>query len=173
MARKERLVLIRAIEKKRQSKVIAYVTSDRPGLFGKVAGDAVPVVERHVRRACTARTKKIDLFLYSRGGDAHVPWELVTMIREFLGHRPFGVLLPYRAHSAATVIALGADEIVMTRQAEFGPIDATIEGGPHNPREEKSNQRLRRVRGRRRSAVSRSCSRTIEYLPRCESWRPG
>ena len=102
----------------------------------------IPVIERHLRALCGSRTKKLDLFIYSRGGDANVPWALVSLIREYLQDRPFGVLIPFRAHSAATVIALGADEILMTEAGELGPIDATIEKGPHNPREEKSNQPL-------------------------------
>jgi len=51
------------------------------------------------------QNKKIDLFLYSRGGDVSVPWRIVTMIREFCDE--FCVLIPYKAHSAATMIALG------------------------------------------------------------------
>lgn len=142
MARKDRLDLVRSIERKRKSKLIVYVTSDRGGLPGSIAGDVVPVIERHARALSGSRTQKLDLFLYSRGGSADVPWSLVSMIRQFLGDRPFGVLVPFRAHSAATVIALGADEIVMTAMGELGPIDATIERGPHNPREHNTNQQL-------------------------------
>ncbi len=142
MARKDRLGLIKAIEKKRQSKVLIYVTSDRPGLNSAIASDIISVIEPHLRALCGPKTKKFDLFLYSRGGDSNVPWTLVSMIHEFLGERPFAVLVPFRAHSAATVIALGADEIVMTRMGELGPIDATIERGPHNPREPDTKQML-------------------------------
>ena len=35
----------------------------------------------------------------------------------------FSVLIPYRAASAGTLLALGADEIIMTRLAVLGPID--------------------------------------------------
>ena len=35
----------------------------------------------------------------------------------------WGILIPFRANSAATLIALGADEIVLGRQGELGPID--------------------------------------------------
>jgi len=85
---------------------------------------------------------RLDLFLYSRGGASDVPWTLVSMFREHAGAGLFSVLLPYRAHSAATVISLGADHIVMTRKAELGPIDATIQVGPYNPTEGNSLKRL-------------------------------
>jgi transcription antitermination factor NusG len=43
------------------------------------------------------------------------------MSREYCDH--FSVLVPYKAHSAATMIALGADEIVMSDMSELSPID--------------------------------------------------
>ena len=129
MARKDRVALIKEIEKKRDSKVIVYITSDRQNLAGQIGSDAVPVIERHLRGVIGPRTKRLDLFLYSTGGDANMPWSLVSMIREYVGERPLSVLIPSRAYSAATVIALGADEIVMAKSGELGPIDATIEKG--------------------------------------------
>ena len=50
-----------------------------------------------------------------------VPWRLVSMIREYCDK--FSVLAPYKAHSSATMIALGADEIVMSNLSELSPID--------------------------------------------------
>ncbi len=50
-----------------------------------------------------------------------VPWRLVSMIREHCDK--FSVLIPYKAHSAATMISLGADEIVMSDLSELSPID--------------------------------------------------
>jgi len=46
------------------------------------------------------------------------------LFREF--SKSFNVLVPYRAYSAATLLALGADEIVMHPFAELGPIDPTV-----------------------------------------------
>jgi hypothetical protein len=54
------------------------------------------------------------------------------MIREYIPKGSFNVIIPYKAHSAATVISLGADKIFMTKKGELGPIDATTMG-PHNP----------------------------------------
>jgi len=64
------------------------------------------------------------LFLYSRGGDVSVPWRIVSVIREFCDE--FNVLISYRCHSAATMICLGADVIVMGKKAELSPIDPTL-----------------------------------------------
>ena len=137
----ERRELIRGIEAARGSRVIAYVTSDRPGLQAMMAGDAISLMHEHVL-SLGDQTEKIDLFLYSRGGDSDVPWSMVTMLREYCKKGSFSVLIPYRAHSAATVVGLGADEIVMSKKAELGPIDATIPSGPYNPVDDSSKQRL-------------------------------
>ena len=50
-------------------------------------------------------------------------------------------LLPYRAYSAATMLALGADEIVMHPFAEMGPIDPTV-SNDYNPVDPHGGQRV-------------------------------
>jgi len=91
-----------------------------------MAEDAViPLYEHLLALAnATPESKQLDLFLYSRGGNVSVPWRVVTMIREFC--EEFCVLIPYKAHSAATMVSLGADRIVMGRKAELSPIDPTL-----------------------------------------------
>ena len=112
--------LIKKIEEKRGSKVITYITSDRPGpVNARVAMDVIPIISEQLRK--TGKVNKIDLFLYTAGGDTMVPWRLVSMIREYCD--TFSVLVPYKAHSAGTMIALGADEIVMSDLSEISPID--------------------------------------------------
>lgn len=134
--RSKRVELIKSIQEKRDSLVICYITSDRHGLAANIAGDVVNIINNHLLESKIEKDTNIDLFLYSRGGHSDVPWNLVSKIREYIPDGRFGVIVPYRCHSAATVIALGADEIIMTAQAELGPIDATIVNGPHNPFDE-------------------------------------
>jgi len=125
--------LIQQIEDLRKSRVITYLTSDREGpVSAKIAGDVIPLISKQLR--ALGKTPNIDLFLYSAGGDTMVPWRLVSMIREYCDK--FSVLIPYKAHSAATMIALGADEIVMTDLSELSPIDPSTENifNPDNPK---------------------------------------
>lgn len=124
--------LINQIQSLRNSRVIAYVTGDRQlvtegRLFplSQISEDAVRPLYEHL--LSIGKNNKIDLFLYSRGGDVSVPWRIVTMFREFCGE--FSILVPYKAHSAATLISLGADKILMGKKAELGPIDPAI-GAP-------------------------------------------
>lgn len=112
--------IIQKIEELRKSRVITYITSDRPGpVNARVAMDIIPIISKQLRDI--GKTENIDLFLYSSGGDTMVPWRLVSMIREYCDK--FSVLVPYKAHSAATMISLGADEIVMSNLSELSPID--------------------------------------------------
>ncbi|MBI4689487.1 MAG: hypothetical protein HY754_04350 [Nitrospirae bacterium] len=121
--------VISAIESERGSKLLTYVTSDRqPPLTARIALDTIPIFYKHLSKI--GSTNKIDLFIFSTGGDTILPWRLVSLIREYC--RNFGVLIPYKAHSAATLIALGADEIMMGTLGELSPIDPSI-GTPFNP----------------------------------------
>src|SRR5512143_3665965 len=107
--------IIEEIQQKRGSNVIAYITGDRANLSVPLTADAVPILHEHVRAIAPTGPGRLDLLLYSRGGDSDVPWGIVSLFREYC-RDSFNVLIPYRAQSAATVIALGADEIVMTRK---------------------------------------------------------
>jgi ClpP class serine protease len=120
MSRESRKTLIQEIEKKRKSKVITYITNDRQGLGVPIAGDVVSLIHEHILSLKEEERSKLDFFIYSRGGQSDVPWAIVSMFREYSKKGSFSVLIPYRAHSAATVIALGADEIVMTKKSRIG-----------------------------------------------------
>ncbi len=127
--------LIQKIEELRGSRVITYITSDRQGpMNARIAMDVIPIISKQLRNI--GKTDKIDLFLYSTGGDTMVPWRMVSMIREYCDK--FSVLIPYKAHSAATMISLGADEIVMSDLSELSPIDPSTANvfnpqDPQNP----------------------------------------
>ncbi|MBI1839029.1 MAG: hypothetical protein HYR95_01880 [Candidatus Colwellbacteria bacterium] len=131
----DRKQLIQQIEGLRHSRVITYMTSDRQGPFNaRIATDVIPLISKQLQ--AIRKTQNIDLFLYSAGGDTMVPWRLVSMIREYCDK--FSVLVPYKAHSAATMIALGADEIVMSNLSELSPIDPSTANvfnptDPQNP----------------------------------------
>jgi len=114
--------LIKQIQNIRSSKVIVYFTSDRQLAGARIAEDAVRPLYDHL--LSVGKNTKIDLFLYSRGGDVSVPWRIISMVREFCDE--FSILVPYKAYSAATLMSLGADKIVMGKKAELGPIDPTL-----------------------------------------------
>ncbi|MBE0466891.1 MAG: hypothetical protein IBX71_06665, partial [Candidatus Desulforudis sp.] len=114
--------LMAEIARRRKSKVVAYITGDRENLNTRIAPDVLPVFYRHLRSL--SGYDRLDLFLYSRGGDVLTPWRLVHLIREFAPE--LSVLVPFRAYSAGTLICLGADEMVMGAMGELGPIDPSV-----------------------------------------------
>lgn len=136
----ERIALIKKIEELRNSKVICYLTSLRPNVVGNIADDAVRVIFDHLLLMPARPVEKLDVFLCSNGGAGTVPWRLVPLFREFADS--FNVLIPFRAYSAATLLALGADEIVAHPFAELGPIDPTVQNEFNPLSEDQSGRRL-------------------------------
>lgn len=133
MGLNDRRAMIRRIEELRGSHVLCYLTSLRPNIGGNIADDAVRVFFDHLLLLPARPVEKLDVFICSNGGSGTVPWRLVSLLREF--SKSFNVLIPYRAYSAATLLALGADEIVMHPFAELGPIDPTV-SNDFNPTEQ-------------------------------------
>ncbi len=90
--------------------------------------DVMPIFNEHLRGL--GDVDQLDVFLYTAGGDTLTGFGLARLTREFAGH--VGALVPARCHSAGTLFALGANEIVMTRGATLSPIDPSVTG-PLNP----------------------------------------
>lgn len=118
--------LIIELEKLDKSDIIAYFLADRMGTpQANIGEDAVSFLFEHLNALReTSDKRRLSLFLYSRGGAVEVPWRIVSMIREL--YRELAVIISYKAHSAATMVALGADEIVMGPKGEMGPIDPSL-----------------------------------------------
>lgn len=116
------------IETLRESKVILYVTGDRLGMEAQMHPEVIDRLVEHLDRF--GNTKRITLILHSRGGETSAGWSIANLIRSFC--KDFEVIVPARAHSSATLLCLGADRIIMTKQATLGPIDPNV-NTPLNP----------------------------------------
>jgi len=127
----DRIENYKKLEKKRNSKLIVYVTGDRPGMETQIHPEILELFVDHLDPL--KRTDKISLFLYTRGGSTLAAWSLVNLIRQFC--HEFEVIIPSKAHSSGTLISIGANNIVMTKQATLGPIDPSLNGplNPQNP----------------------------------------
>jgi hypothetical protein len=111
----EAMQLLERLQEIRGSRVLTFVT--RPDVA--VRGDVVEHIYEQLREI--GRIPRLDLFLHSPGGQTEVPWRVITLIRDFAEH--FAVLIPGIAYSAATHLAMGADEIVMGPLSELSPVD--------------------------------------------------
>ncbi len=119
---------ITKIEQLHNSRLICYATSDRQKLEAQISGDMLQFLSQQLSKI--GKVPRLDLLIYSRGGDTLTGFTLANVLREFADH--VSVLIPFRAHSCATLIALGANEIVMGPFGQLSPIDPTITT-PHSP----------------------------------------
>lgn len=125
MARAERKALIEELQAARNNRLlITYVTSTRGGHEIQIADDAFRLIYDHLDGAAGTAKNGVDLFIHSNGGSGTVPWRIVSLVRQYTDS--FAVLVPHRAFSAATLIALGANEIVMHKMGCLGPIDPSV-----------------------------------------------
>ncbi|WFN37182.1 hypothetical protein L1994_01970 [Methanomicrobium antiquum] len=123
MSYSERNILFQQIESERGRPLIAYITSSRQNAQGNIASDVIPEFCRQILEI-PEKEKKIDILIISRGGDPIVSWRIISLLRERF--EEVGVLIPYEAFSAATLIALGADEIIMHPFSNLGPVDPQL-----------------------------------------------
>jgi hypothetical protein len=128
---KDRIENYKKIEKLRNSKLLIYITGDRPGFETQIHPEVLDYFINHLD--CLKKEKKITLLLYTRGGNTLAAWSLTNLIRQFCDD--FEVLIPSKAHSSGTLISLGANTIIMTKQATLGPIDPSLNSplNPQNP----------------------------------------
>lgn len=120
----ERKKKYEAIEKYRKRPLIVYATSTRVGVPAQMAADAVREFIDQID-AISDSGSGVDILIHSTGGDALTAWKLMSILRERFDDE-VAVLVPFMAFSAATIFALGADEIVMHPNASLGPIDPQI-----------------------------------------------
>jgi ATP-dependent protease ClpP protease subunit len=129
----ERIELYKKIEAHRKRPLIVYVTSKRNGAGAYMSTDALPQIIEQLD-ALPVDAKALDFLIVSYGGDPMVAWRIMTLVRQRVDE--VFVMIPQSAYSAATLLALGADEIVMHPNGHLGPVDMqiTMGGGGGQPR---------------------------------------
>jgi len=123
MGYSERIIIYKKIEESRGKPLIVYATSIRNGASGNMNQDMIPHFIYHLEMI-SKDVKEIDLLILSNGGDPIVSWRVISLLRNRFSK--ITVLVPYTAFSAATLLALGADDIIMHRNGNLGPLDMQI-----------------------------------------------
>ncbi len=120
------------IQKKRKSRIIAIVHRQEPmGLLGIPMlryidlNDAEDVLEA-IRK--TPPNKPLEFILHTPGGLILPAVQIARAVKAHPGRKT--VFVPHFAMSGGTLIALAADEIVLSQHAILGPIDPQIDGFP-------------------------------------------
>ena len=121
-ARYTRQDRIRQIEQRSGRRLVCYVAGPAASIN---SGDIPPFVDL---LDDVTEGEDLDLLLHSNGGDIDQAERIIMMCRKKIGAAAaFRVIVPDSAKSAATLIAIGADEIVMGYCSELGPIDPQVE----------------------------------------------
>ena len=113
-ARYDRQDLIRSYEDHTERRLIVYIgviTNSDIAPFVDLLDDIEP-------------SDQLDLLLASPGGDGETALRLAKLCHK--DRTDFRVIVPDEAKSAATLLALGADEIVMSASSDLGPVDPQI-----------------------------------------------
>lgn len=129
MGLEKRKELYRKIEERRKKPLIVYVTSIRAGIQVSMASDVIPFIIKQVQKI-PKDVKEVDFLIISNGGDPITSLRIVSILRERFSK--ISVLVPYVAYSAATILSLGADEIVMHPYSNLGPVDPQMQVPKNN-----------------------------------------
>src|SRR5208282_2008034 len=124
MGAEQRRPIIEEIQRRRESRLICCLTSDREQAQGLIAKDFLFRFFQHLRS--TPNLEKLDVLLFTLGGDTLAAYALSRFVRQFA--KKVGVLVPHMCLSGGTLFSLGADDIVMTRLATLSAIDPSITG---------------------------------------------
>jgi hypothetical protein len=119
-ARYDRQQLSKEIDADVGTSLICYVS----GRLASVDRDDVVFVVDLLERV--PANSDIDLLLHTSGGDMDAAEKMVEIIRKKVGTAGFRVIVPDFAKSSGTLMAIGADKIVMSDTSELGPIDPQL-----------------------------------------------
>jgi hypothetical protein len=111
-----------SLEKELNAPIIALVTSF---VYPVIINDSdADMLESILQK--TDISKGFYLLLSSPGGDGLAAERIINVCRAYSGTGKYAVIVPSKAKSAATMICLGASEILMSKTSELGPIDPQI-----------------------------------------------
>ncbi|WAM36587.1 hypothetical protein OTK01_000361 [Caldicellulosiruptor acetigenus] len=121
--RYQRQEWIKKIEELTGRKVLIYIANHNHPLSSITRDDLLPFYDilYDIRPDCQ---DDVDLIVHSPGGDPNAAELIVNSILSKA--KSFRVIVPLMAKSAATMMCLAADEIVMSDSSELGPIDPQI-----------------------------------------------
>ena len=90
------------------------------------SGDISPVLDKALVDFIEEHktTDNLNLFLSTYGGDADSAFKSVRYLKQI--YKQFTLIVVGECKSAGTILALGADRIIMGSKGEFGPLDVQV-----------------------------------------------
>jgi len=109
-------------------KYIRDVTESANADIFLVSGDIKYGLDRNILRSIKQNksNENVIVILSTFGGDADIAYRIARFFQEFYTSGNFSVYVPDICKSAGTLIVLGADEIIMSRDAQLGPLDVQL-----------------------------------------------
>lgn len=110
------ITIIKQIESKRKSKLLTFYSHQsisQPTAYrlNKILRKMEPI-------------ENLDVLLESGGGDINASYKILKMFRLYA--KRTRIIVPFFAKSAASLIAVGGDELAMCKGGELGPIDPQV-----------------------------------------------
>lgn len=124
--------LVKQIESQIKSKVITYFTDNN----SSINNNDVDYFFSHLNSL--NQEESISLILISNGGNGMAAWRIANLIRNYCQN--FNVIVPSRCASAATMLSLSADKIIMSPCGYLTAIDTSLYH-PLNPTSLTSNEK--------------------------------
>ena len=110
--------IIKKIEENTKDELLVYWSSENGAISDNDIIALYDILEKK------GRSEKINIFIKSDGGDVEAALRITNLIREYFPY--VRVFIPLQCASAATMIALGADEIHMGSLSYMTPIDSSL-----------------------------------------------
>jgi ClpP class serine protease len=120
-ARYHRQEIIKKIQSKTETTLICYIAGIRAPIS---RDDVIGFTEmlHNIKKGIS-----LDLMLHTPGGDIDAAEKLISLLHSWTGEEcKLRVVVPDFAKSAGTLMALGANKIVMSDWSELGPIDPQV-----------------------------------------------
>ncbi len=118
---------LKALSAKTERATIVYATAwleDREGLSAEVLSIGLGDKHGFMEAVSNIEERELDLILHSPGGSPEAAEAIIEYLRTRFDH--IRAVVPLAAMSAATMIALACDEIVMGAHSQLGPIDPQL-----------------------------------------------
>lgn len=108
--------LLQKLQEKRETKVLVLIS------YQPISPYVAYKLNRVLRK--TGPVAKLDVVLDSGGGSIDSAYKVLKLLKMYADR--VTVIVPFYAKSAASLIAIGADELVMCKNGDLGPVDPQV-----------------------------------------------
>src|SRR3989339_1202167 len=116
---------VKEITEERDNPLLIMFYSDPAGTIQPCDIDILEnIFEDYLKKKDKKGFNKLDLLIHTTGGEANTSYRLIQLIRTYCKY--LTVLVPTHSYSGGTLIAFGAEKILMGRSATLSPIDIQI-----------------------------------------------